>query len=101
MAQGPVFDGLTAVLAFAGADTPVVRSQLEAAQTRLAAGGLHVTIAVEAGEPKVALQHKIVAKGFDLLVMGAYGHSRIRNLIIGSTTTALIRTCKVPVLLDR
>jgi nucleotide-binding universal stress UspA family protein len=33
--------------------------------------------------------------------MGAYGHSRIRNLMIGSTTTAMIRTCKVPVVLMR
>ncbi|MGY9105116.1 MAG: universal stress protein, partial [Alphaproteobacteria bacterium] len=37
----------------------------------------------------------------DLLVMGAYGHSRIRELIIGSTTTAMIRMAKVPVLLFR
>jgi nucleotide-binding universal stress UspA family protein len=34
---------------------------------------------------------------FDMLVMGAYGHSRIRSLIIGSTTTQMIRSCKVPV----
>jgi len=38
---------------------------------------------------------------FDLLVMGAYGHSRIRSLIIGSTTTAMIRSCKVSVVLIR
>jgi nucleotide-binding universal stress UspA family protein len=31
--------------------------------------------------------------------MGAYGHSRVRNLILGSTTTHLIRTCHVPVML--
>ncbi|MEC7190861.1 MAG: universal stress protein, partial [Pseudomonadota bacterium] len=37
----------------------------------------------------------------DLLVMGAYGHSRIRNLMIGSTTTQMIRSCLVPVLLFR
>jgi nucleotide-binding universal stress UspA family protein len=37
----------------------------------------------------------------DLLVMGAYGHSCIRSLIIGSTTTAMIRACKVPVVLVR
>jgi nucleotide-binding universal stress UspA family protein len=34
-------------------------------------------------------------------LMGAYGHSHIRNLIIGSTTTAMIRSCKIPVLLFR
>jgi len=33
--------------------------------------------------------------------MGAYGHSPIRNLIVGSTTTAMIRTVRVPVLLVR
>jgi len=35
------------------------------------------------------------------LVMGAYGHSRVRELLIGSTTTDLIRRCKVPILLFR
>ena len=39
--------------------------------------------------------------GADLIVMGAYGHSRIRNLIIGSTTTAMVQSCHVPVLLFR
>jgi nucleotide-binding universal stress UspA family protein len=36
-----------------------------------------------------------------MLVMGAYGHSRVRTLIIGSTTSEMIRTCKVPVVLIR
>jgi MFS superfamily sulfate permease-like transporter len=35
------------------------------------------------------------------MVSAAYGHSRIRELIIGSTTTAMIRMAKVPVLLFR
>lgn len=37
----------------------------------------------------------------DLLIMGAYGHSRIRSLLIGSTTTLLIQSCKIPILLFR
>ena len=43
----------------------------------------------------------VEGRGINLLIMGAYGHSRIRQLIIGSTTTAMIRRCKVPVLLFR
>ena len=43
----------------------------------------------------------VEGRGINLLIMGAYGHSRIRQLIIGSTTTAMIRHCKVPVLLFR
>ena len=37
----------------------------------------------------------------DLVAMGAYGHSRIRQLIVGSTTTTIIRSCLVPILLVR
>jgi nucleotide-binding universal stress UspA family protein len=33
--------------------------------------------------------------------MGAYGHTRIRQFVIGSTTTAMMRQCRVPVLLFR
>jgi nucleotide-binding universal stress UspA family protein len=37
----------------------------------------------------------------DLIVMGAYGHTRIRELILGSTTSHVIRKAAVPVLLIR
>jgi nucleotide-binding universal stress UspA family protein len=37
----------------------------------------------------------------DLIVMGAYGHTRIRELILGSTTSHVIRKARVPVLLAR
>jgi nucleotide-binding universal stress UspA family protein len=33
--------------------------------------------------------------------MGAYGHSRVRSLIIGSTTTGMVRSCKIPIALCR
>jgi nucleotide-binding universal stress UspA family protein len=34
-------------------------------------------------------------------VMGAYGHSRIRQLLVGSTTTSMLRTTTSPLLLLR
>jgi len=43
----------------------------------------------------------VEGRGINLLIMGAYGHSRIHQLIIDSTTTAMIHHCKVPVLLFR
>ena len=43
----------------------------------------------------------IEAETFDLLVMGAYSHSRLRSLFLGSTTTEMIRSCKVPVVIFR
>ena len=43
----------------------------------------------------------VVNQAIDLLIMGAYGHSAIRHLLIGSTTTELMRRCKISVLLFR
>lgn len=37
----------------------------------------------------------------DLLVMGAYGHNRLREVLLGSTTSAVIRKSPIPVLLTR
>jgi nucleotide-binding universal stress UspA family protein len=35
------------------------------------------------------------------VLMGAYGHSRIRHLVIGSTTTQILRSSNIPVLVFR
>ena len=37
----------------------------------------------------------------ELKVMGAYGHSRIRDFIVGSNTTKMLATSTVPVLILR
>lgn len=37
----------------------------------------------------------------DMLLMGAYGHSPLRTMIVGSTTTAMLRALPIPVLLFR
>lgn len=38
---------------------------------------------------------------FDLIVMGAFGHSRLRELVIGGTTAHIVRKATLPVLLNR
>lgn len=75
--------------------------ELEGAAAMLEAGGYKVTSSLVQGQPEKALAEYVDTAGIDLVVMGAYGHSRIRSLIIGSTTTEMIRACKVPVLLFR
>jgi len=53
------------------------------------------------GQPEEELGRLVEEEGFGMVVMGAYGHSRIRSLIIGSTTSEMVRACRVPVLLIR
>ncbi|WP_414620125.1 universal stress protein [Calothrix sp. CCY 0018] len=45
------------------------------------------------GETEVIANY-INAQDISLLLMGAYGYSRIRNLVIGSTTAQLLRGCE-------
>ena len=43
----------------------------------------------------------VVKNKIDLLITGAYSHSRMHSLLLGSTTASLIKSCKVPLLLFR
>jgi nucleotide-binding universal stress UspA family protein len=38
--------------------------------------------------------------GVDLIVMGAYGHSRVREMVLGGATRALLQQMTVPVLMS-
>jgi nucleotide-binding universal stress UspA family protein len=38
-------------------------------------------------------------QGFSLLVMGCYGHSRMRELLLGGTTRTILRSATLPVLM--
>jgi nucleotide-binding universal stress UspA family protein len=39
--------------------------------------------------------------GCDMIVMGAYGHSRLRERVFGGVTASILETCDVPVFLVR
>ncbi|WP_340117606.1 universal stress protein [Pelagibius sp. 7325] len=101
IARSDLFAGLECRLITAGADSPENRKRLDDAKALLEAGGYRVDAAILPGQPETAIAQAVESEGIDLLVMGAYGHSRIRSLIIGSTTTEMIRSCKVPVVLFR
>lgn len=53
------------------------------------------------GDPETQILELKESIGADLIVMGAYGHTRIRELILGSTTTHVLRKSDAPVLLVR
>ena len=53
------------------------------------------------GDPKQQIMKHINDQKADMLAIGAYGHSKLRNLLIGSTTSALIHSSPVPVLLSK
>ena len=101
IARSPLYQGLAVTVATVASPTDGARKGLEDARAMLAAAGFEARTEILSGQPETALGELVVKAPYDLLVMGAYGHSRIRSLIIGSTTTALLRSCKVPVVLVR
>lgn len=101
MARSPLFAGLKVTIATVGSATPVVKKGLADAETLLKAAGIAAETRIVSGQPETELGKLVEQEGFGMVVMGAYGHSRIRSLVIGSTTTEMVRSCKVPVVLLR
>ncbi|MCC5995704.1 MAG: universal stress protein [Oceanicaulis sp.] len=101
LAKGRLLTGVAIEIVSAGDETPERRARLEAAADALRAGGHDVTASIIPGKAEEVLSQRLTERGAGLLVMGAYGHSRIRNLVIGSTTTEMLRSCAGPVMLFR
>ncbi len=82
-------------------DETFAQKNLAEAETISQAAGYTPVCQMLRGHVEESLSDYVEKEGIDLLVMGAYGHTRIRYLLIGSTTTATLRHCKVPVLCFR
>jgi len=94
------FEGLECLL-LSVADNDAPTKRLQGAEALLKDAGFKVSSKVQSGQPDAIIAETVETDNYDLLIMGAYGHSRIRNLIIGSTTTQMIQACKIPVILYR
>lgn len=99
--KNPLLKGVEVLLLRAEKPDEKGRWFLGEAAEKLTRAGLQVETVVSDRNAEEAIASTVESRKAQLLIMGAYGHSRIRHLIIGSTTTTLIRTCTVPVLLFR
>ncbi|MCS7049820.1 MAG: universal stress protein [Verrucomicrobiae bacterium] len=89
-------------VAVEGHSAPVSEEELREAVRQTAPTGMRVTTRVVRG-PDAAVEILLAAEqsNAQLIVMGAYGHTRIRELILGSTTSSVLRRANMPVLLVR
>lgn len=101
VAATPLLAGLPVHLVTVGSDNPETRRSQLAALEVLEQAGLAVTSMILSGEVEGALRRYQAEQGIDLLVMGAWGHSRMRQWLVGSTTTAMVQHADVPLLLVR
>jgi nucleotide-binding universal stress UspA family protein len=96
IAKGSMLKGLDCHLLHAGGDAPEMRAKIEGAAALLRDNAARVTIGFVKGEPEDVIAEAVEAGGTDLLVMGAYGHRRLRRLFLGSTSASMAQRCKVP-----
>lgn len=101
LASSPLLKGLSCHLVHVGSDSDGMRNEMNRASQVLIAAGWTVQTTIEIGDVEEALSRYVATHQLQLIVMGAYGHSRMRNLIVGSTTTTMLRSSPVPVLVWR
>ena len=101
IADSPLFAGIPCHLVSVGPDTEEARAALTRARTILTDAGFNAPTALIPGEPETALVEYQEQNAIDLVVMGAYGHSRIRHFIVGSTTTAVLCKTRVSLMILR
>ncbi|ALP51679.1 universal stress protein UspA [Candidatus Tenderia electrophaga] len=101
IAASPLFKGLPCHVVMVGNDSPENLAHLDWARQALEAAGFEAITSIHEGGVEDVLREYRRQHGIDMLVMGAYGHSRIRRFLVGSTTTKLIRDTTVPLLLLR
>lgn len=101
VASSPLLKGLPCHLVMVESETAERLQQMEAAKQKLKAAGFTVTEAMLSGDVQSALLGYQKDHNLELIVMGAYGHSRIRQFFVGSNTTEMVGMSDVPLLLLR
>ena len=99
VASSPLLTGLACDLVMVGEPSDEHERQLVQARQVLESAGFEVNDRLLQGEVAPRICQHAAEGGLTLIVMGAYGHSRLRQFIVGSTTTAILATTSAAVLL--
>ena len=102
VARSPVLKGLQGHIVMVGSHNDAAKQSLSAAAAQLEAAGFvvaaHHLSAADAVNGLLAFQTE---NDIDIMVVGAYGHSKLQQLFLGSTTTEIIASTLSPVILVR
>jgi nucleotide-binding universal stress UspA family protein len=84
-----------------GKDDSQTRRTLEEARRYLTSYRLDAECIQRPGHPNEMILDVMAEGAYDLLIIGAYGHSRIIEMVLGSTTEYVLRNAGSPVYLCR
>ncbi|WP_042010607.1 universal stress protein [Aeromonas fluvialis] len=101
IASSTLLKGLECDLVMVAEPSEERERQLAQAKQVLKSAGIRVEAMLLQGEVVSLVCQHATDVGCDLIVMGAYSHSRIRQFIVGSTTTGILEATQASVLLLR
>ena len=84
-----------------GKDDGATQKVLDEARRYLSAYPLETEFLARSGYANEVILDVMAEDAYDLLFMGAYGHSRIIEMVLGSTTEYVLRNCGSPLFLCR
>jgi len=101
VAASPLFKGFPVHLLMSGKESREAAKQLEWAKKTLEAAGFETPTSMIPGDAESVIAKAVRDEDIDMLIMGAYSHSPLRSLFLGSKTSDLLRSAKIPTLLLR
>ena len=102
VATSTLYKGLTCHLVYISKDATATEQLLETAASKLTkAGGIEVITQILPGKPDQALCEYQDKHAIDMTVMGAFSHTRIHDLLLGSFTAKMLLNTHKPLLLLR
>jgi nucleotide-binding universal stress UspA family protein len=100
--NSPLYKGLTCHLVYVSKDATATEKLLQPVADKLTnAGGIEVISKILLGKPDQLLCEYQDKHAIDMVVMGAFSHTRLHDLLLGSFTAKMLTTTKKPLLLLR
>jgi len=97
----PLYRGMECHLVHVGENSSRDQDILAEGVAILKQAGLEVTGSNLTGDVEEALLQYQQSHNIDLIVMGAFGHSRLREILFGSRTLSILSNARIPLLLLR
>jgi len=101
LATTSVFEDMPIHIVMVGPATEDRKALMAEAEDILKPLGGEIITAIRAGEVEEVLGEYKQQNKIDLMAMGAYGHSKLRRFLVGSTTTHMLEASKKPVVILR
>ncbi len=101
VAGNPLYKDLECHLICVNKNSDTAEALLKKAGDRLQAAGIRLTCTRLEGKPEIELCSYQEDKQIDLIVMGAFSHTRIHDLFLGSFTVKMLLNTQKPLLLLR